>query len=62
MLRKKINNWLIIKLKNLHDENKILRKELEEKRDIEKKYIDKIHLLQMEMREIKLNDKKYYID
>lgn len=60
MLKEKINNWLIIKLKNLHEENKLLRKNLSEKYDIEKQYIDKINELKRELREVKLNDKKYY--
>lgn len=59
-LKEKINNSLIMKNHLLKVENKILLKRLNEKQDIEKKYIDKINELKRELREVKLSDKKYY--
>lgn len=58
-IRSKINGWLLVKLGKTKKENKVLRKKIAEDVLREQAYIDKITLMQGQIRSLKLKVEEY---
>lgn len=58
-IKSKINGWLLVKLGKTKKENKVLRKKIAEDVLKEQEYIDKITLMQGQIRSLKLKVEDY---
>ena len=58
-IKSKINGWLLVKLGKTKKENKVLRKKIADDVLREQAYIDKITLMQGQIRSLKLKVEEY---